>query len=305
VTAAQHARGVLWRWTQMLREETDGAWGRAELVGAIEAAERTCALPADELGAWRSVAADAPIPTPAGHHDRIAAHLELLLGRVQPLERETPPDRRDGMDVFTGAVDALHETGLLDDAAHDAWRGRAIRAWTPWLDEEAVEKVVHADLVAISVPPSTPDEEAEDERRRAEHAELIRRGDVVRVLVATGVVRDEEQVAVTAAVARTDSTELHFHALGPPQVDDLDDRPLSDRLPLPEHPPELSDDVGTRYRPVHSRPVGAGSHGSRPGVPTVVTGQWRYQPAMPVEAAVLTATSGDTVWTLRSGEATI
>jgi hypothetical protein len=287
VTRAERARTELWRVAADAARDEDGAvredWRRWELSGAVAAAERAGLLPADELAAWRSLVDGGALPPPAGADAAAAAaHLDGLRAALVPDARTPDPAGRAARRRFDGALAVLHEVGLVSDEDERAWRRRALEATAPWLDAAAVAEVVATPgWVAIPVPPPTPEEAAEDERRAALRPPRTVPGAVRRVLLVDAVAYSADGLAVAAAVDREGVLELHVHH----RITTVPDRgPFGP-------PPALRDDRGTTYAPAHDHPSAGG-----PGAGA--TGAWRYVPPLDPAATRLVAERDGTAWTL-------
>ena len=311
--AAREARTLLWEW---LGEADDPdaqqrAWKLARLGGMLDACERAGLLPAEEMRAWRGLAAgEAPASPPALDPAAARGHLEALLAALRPLSRDPEPGTLAASSRLDGALDALRQAGVLDDEEAAAWRTRSFEAKAPWLDRDDLEELAGYEgdglVFAIGVPARSPEEEAADAAADLELEALMRRGELRRVLTCRAPDR-HEGLAILAVVVRAEATEVLFHHVGPPHgefrggfADLAAFSALADAL----SPPELVDDAGTTYEPVSPRPVS--SHGSGgmpdPARPRVVTGVWRYAPAAPDTARRFTAALDGARWTFSARE---
>jgi hypothetical protein len=290
---SEDVRTLLWEWVGELDDDDPEqlAWKRAQADGMLMAAERARVLPAGELVEWRALAAGGVLRAAAGDRAAAERHLDDLLAALRPMTRETDPAARAASRRFSDALDALAAAGLVEEAE---WRRRALAAEAPWMDADEVDELSSGGgIYAVAIPPQSPEDELDDLRHADEMERLSRRGDARRVLVAPAIEHHDE-LAVVAAVLRTDSTELVFHRGGMP----FDGRPdlgafreIVDALT----PPALADAAGTPYEPAAPRPVSA----SGASESSAITGIWRYQPAAPVDLPELVATRNGARWVLR------
>ncbi len=284
--AGLEARTLLWEWIGE-REDPDPeqrAWKVAYCEGMVDACEHTGLLAAEEIAAWRALMADGAAPAAApGDAQAAERHLERLVAMVPPLSRDPDPEGATRRCRFHGALDALRAAGIVSDADERRWRSRAVVAEAPWLGPDEASQLAGIDgLYAISIPPTSPAEEAADAAAMREIDALCRRGEVRRVFLPDQPER-RDGLAIVAVVTRTDATEVVFHHVGEPEEDGL-------------AAPALADDLGIGYEPVTPGPVS--SHGSAGPRRRVMTGAWRYQPAAPDAAAAFSVALGTARWQL-------
>lgn len=284
--AALAAQTLLWEWASE-RDDPDPeqrAWKVIYCEGLLDACEHTGLLSAEEAGEWRRILADGGAPPPArGNREAAERHLDARLAAVPPMSRNPEPDVLSKSRRFHGALAALHAGGILSDEEEREWRSRGLATEGPWLDPDDIAQLSGFDGVyAISIPPTSPEEEAADAEAVREMDAVARRGRAKRVFVPTRLQR-HDGLAIVAVVTRTDSTEAVFHHVGGPQGDVTSGRASLEAFETTVNglvAPSLSDDAGTVYEPVSERPVGSHGTGGTPDPmrPRVITGTWRYQP---------------------------
>jgi hypothetical protein len=303
---AHATRTLLWHWHGEA-DDSDAeqrGWKRSRLEGMLLACERTGVLAAPEIERWRALASrdDASLPASADN-EAINKRLSGLMRDLRPMTRDEDPDRLRASRRFHGALQALADSGLIDHQGRSIWHERALAAEAPWLPSENVEQLVAGGgFFAIGVPARTPGEDAADEIARREYEKLMRRG-TLRSVALTRTPDRHEGLAVFGVVARSECTEVLFHLVGPPQGEfDGGFADLSAHSALVEGlvPPELTDDVATRYEPVARRPLSTHGAGGTPDPdrPRVLTGVWRYLPSAPDSAVTFVASLGSVRWTI-------
>jgi hypothetical protein len=275
-SAAREARLTLWEWI----DDDDPEY----VAGMIDACERTGVLDPDEIAAWRALLAGGSVPAAPGDAARAKSHLRALLADQPPLSRNPTPEGLSASWRLIGALEALSGTGLLSEAEHAEWHVESLRAQAPWLEAGEVDEIAGMEgFVAIAVPPESPEEEAQDQEWRERLERMSVTGEIVRVLVPRRISR-HEGMAIVALVVRTESVEVHFHAVGP-AGDISADLAYIEAMRSRTHrlvAPVLTDDAGTAYEAAGFGPV----HAS--GGASVTTGVWRYHPAPPPEATRFT-----------------
>ena len=267
----------------------------AYLEGTLLAYQRIGVLSSSEADRWRVRLAgpatdwDAEPGRPLLEADRAAGtrYLERLVAGVPRLRRKPTPEERAAGAECSSAIETLRAVGLLDEREHSEWSQRLLAAEAPWLDDPPPPS---EGPCAISIPPETPEEAAEDAAFEAAwavrpNAETTRR-------VVTGSPERHAGLAMIALAAHEDATSLHFHFVGEPA-------PFDDALDALV-PPPLRDDRGTAYEPVDPRPVSASSHSHEPDSDPrlVIIGTWLYTPAAPDEAATFEIEQAGGRWTL-------
>jgi hypothetical protein len=298
------ARTLLWEWVSE-REDPDPeqrAWKIHYCEGLIDACEAAGLLDADEVGRWRHVIAAGGQP-PAAQGDEQAAtdHLEDLLAAMAPMSREPAPEQLSSWRRFDGALSALHAAGILSDDDRRRWHSRSLAATAPWLDQDDISQLSGIEgAYAISIPATSPEEEAADAKAMADLETLSRRGRAREVFVPEALAR-HDGLAIAAVVARTEATEVLFHHVGGPQGDMRAGRRGLEGFSAAVDalvPPILTDNAGTRYEPVSQHPVGSHGTGGTPDPdrPRVITGVWRYQPPAPDGVETFEAVLGGASW---------
>lgn len=269
-------------------------WKRLYLEAMIEAAERTELLSAEELQRWRGVTDHDSWPAPPADEARVNAHLDDLLMQITPMTRAPDDLGHAARQRFHHALKTLHRAGVIGDSEHTNWQQRALALEAPWLESDELQSVASmgGGLVFMGIPPESPEQELEDMEAAEQAQRMAVRGDLVSVVVAPAVQR-QHGTAITAVVVRSESVEVHFHHLGPPQGEGMGHSRLNRFTSVIEGlaPTPLVDDLGTEYGPVADRPIS--SHGGGGNVdadhPLVITGAWRYTPAPPANAALIRA----------------
>jgi hypothetical protein len=296
--ATNRARVVLREWVREV-SDTDPeqrAWKLAYWNGMLSAAKTLELLSDHELSDWRQAATSGieSLPSPEVDPTAVDRYLSRLLDEVKPLTRTPNAAEHLARELFADARSALEAAGLLPSDESQMWRRWELERTAPWLTPDDVDELMSAEAmaIAIAVPASTPEEEAEDRRRDGETERRMARGAVETVLLPRAIER-VDGTALVGLVLREESVELHFHhvdrATGHGDETHFDRfREIIGTLA----PPDLTDDLGTRYEPIGHRPGSAHGSGVRPDPnrPTAITGMWRYLPAVPQEAAVLQAT---------------
>lgn len=284
--AAHETRLLLRDWVREVRDPDpqQREWKLAYATGMLEAAERAAPLPKSELDIWRTVMDDGELVLvpPTVYAKAGDAHLEELLSRVTPMRREADDAGHAARQRFHHGLEALHGAGILDDHSHDHWRSRALAAEAPWLGSEGIAEIVETSdgFFAVGIPAESAEQEEQDRVERERWQRLSRRGALGRVLVAPTVERIDG-LALLALVLRSESIELLFHHVGPPQGQGPDEQGYFERFTVVTdalRPPGLKDDLGTVYEALSNRPGSSHGTGGRPDPerPMVVTGSWRY-----------------------------
>lgn len=302
--ARKLVQGLLWQWIDEL-DDPDAeqrGWKVDYVDGMLAATEAFGLLETDELVAFREIAAAGSVPPAVGDRAVAEAQLETLKAELRPMRRDPDPDGLQAAQRFHGALEALTAAGLLSPEAGADWHGRALGAEAPWLDDPHGITSQAGFAYAIAIPPETPEEAADDALAMEQIERMSHSGDIREVLVSPRPAR-VEGLAITAVISRTESVDLHFHHVGPPQGElstgfaNLEAfRSMVDALT----PPALRDDVGTVYEPAGSRPVSSTGTGGMPDPqrPQVIKGHWRYFPAPPENATSFAVTQGDGHWSL-------
>lgn len=265
----------------------------AYLEGTLLAYQRIGVLSSSEADRWRVRLAgpatdwDAEPGPPLPEAARAAGirYLERLVAGAPRLRRQPTPDERAAGAECSSAIETLRAVGLLDEREHSEWSRRLLAAEAPWLDDPPPGE----GPCAISIPPETPEEAAEDAAFKAAWAARPKAETTRRVV--TGSPERHAGLAMIALSVHEDATSLHFHFVGEPaRFDDALDALA---------PPALRDDRGTAYEPVDPRPVSASSHSHEPdSAPQVIIGAWLYTPAAPDEAATFEIEQAGGRWTL-------
>jgi hypothetical protein len=289
---AHRARLVLHEWARRPDPDPDQQrWKTLYLEAMIEAAGRTGLLETDELARWRTVTDHDSWPSPAADPLRVDAHLEALFAQLTRLRREPDPQALAAGARFRNALTTLHRSGAISDEDHAGWHARALHVHAPWLDDGDLRTIAGmSGAVAIAIPPNTEEEALQDAAALA-RPEPPTDTTLVRVHPARSIER-HGGTAITALVLRSGCFDVHFHHVGGPHGDTaVRDHPAAFRAALENvPPPAVSDDRGTPYEPVSVGPKSAQGVGGGPDPQRllVITGAWRYQPAVPLEAASLT-----------------
>jgi hypothetical protein len=266
----------------------------ARVEGTLLAYERISVLSRSEADRWRLRLAgaapdwDAEPEPPLPEASRAAGlrYLERLVAGVPRLRRNPTPEERAACAECSSALEALRAVGVLGDREHGDWSRRLLAAEAPWLDDPPPPGEAPW---AISIPPETPDEAAEDAAFEAAWAARPKAETTRRVV--TGSPERHAGLAMIALTVHEDATGLHFHFVGEPALDDALEA-LS--------PPALRDDRGTAYEPVDPRPVSASSHSREPDTDPrrVIIGAWLYTPAASDEATTFEIEQAGLRWTM-------
>jgi hypothetical protein len=284
-------RWSLWQSLQWCAQDDDGT---QEFEAALTTLDRLDRLPQPELDAWRA-ALDGELPPDAsGTREAAERHLAALLDGVGPVRRDAGEEDRAAALAFSGALRALSRTGVLDEAASSRWWRDLQARQTPWLEPEELDDLAEAartgSLIAIAVPPETPEEADEDADWEREAELLLRRGEVVETRGAEAV-RRVDGVAIVAVTLRTESVEVLFHAVGGASAGSGVQQRMEAFHQLVDglHAPALSDEAGGTYAPASKTPIDAHGAGGMPDQdrPQVVTGRWRFLPAPAPDAGTL------------------
>ncbi|MGH2797490.1 MAG: hypothetical protein ACRDM0_07400, partial [Thermoleophilaceae bacterium] len=209
-----------------------------------------------------------------------------------------PEERAAGAEC-SSALEALRAVGALDEREHTEWSRRLLAAQAPWLDEPTPSP--GEGPWAISIPPETPEEAAQDAAFEAAWAARPKAETTRRVF--TGSPERHAGLAMIVLAVHEDATSLHFHSVGEPAPVDAPSphskRAFDDALDA-LGPPALRDDRGTAYEPMEPRPVSASSHSSEPDSDPrrVIIGTWLYTPAARDEAATFEIEQAGQRWTL-------
>jgi hypothetical protein len=296
------ARTQLWGWVAQLEgcDESERGWSLEHFDAMLLASERTGLVPVDELERFRSLGAGATLDTTRGDSAVARRHLDALATALRPMSRTPDDGAWEASQRFHDAQMSLEKAGLLDGAALDATRRKAVEAELPWLDDE--EMAAHASgtgPMLVAIPASSPEEIAQDAAFERDHELMLRRGDVVRVLTCGEIAR-HHGLAVTAVVLRTESTEVHFHHLGKPEGEGPEDPAAFFDAAEAIGPADLRDDAGTSYAPAPCFPTSASGPGGVPDPerPRVIVGNWRYVTPAPAGERTFTVTLGDATWTI-------
>jgi hypothetical protein len=274
--------------------------------GTLLAYQHIGVLSSSEADRWRVRLAGAATdrdaepepPPPEAVHAAGARYLERLVADVPRLRRNPTPEERTAGAECSSAFEALRAIGVLDEREHAEWSRRLLAAEAPWLDDPPPPG---EGPWAISIPPETPEEAAEDGASEAAWAARPKAETTRRVV--TGSPERHAGLAMIALAAHEDATSLHFHFVGEPAPVDAPSpdsmRAFDDALDALV-PPTLRDDRGTAYEPVDPNLVSASSHSSEPDSDPrlVIIGAWLYTPAAPDEATTFEVKYAGGRWTL-------
>jgi hypothetical protein len=226
-----------------------------------------------------------------------ARYLERLVAGAPRLRRNPTPEERAAGAECSSAFEALRAVGVLDEREHSEWSRRLLAAQAPWIDDPPPGEGPWA----ISIPPETPGEAAEDAAFEAAWAARPKAETTRRVV--TGSPERHAGLAMVALSVHEDATGLHFHFVGEPAPADAPSphsmRDFDDALDALV-PPALRDDRGTAYEPVEPRPASASSHSHEPESDPwrVIIGAWLYTPAAPDQATTFEIEQAGQHWTL-------
>jgi hypothetical protein len=278
----------------------------AYLEASLLAYQRIGVLSSSEADRWRvrlAAAAtewDAELELPLPKTVRAAGtrYLERLVADVPQLRRNPTPEERMARAECSSAIETLRAVGVLDAREHSEWSRRLLAAEAPWLDHRPPPGEGPS---AVSIPPETPEEAAEDAAVEAAWAARPKAERTRRVV--EGSPERHAGLAMIALAVHEDATSLHFHFVGEPApVDEPSphsERAFDDALEALV-PPALRDDRGAAYEQVDPRLVSASSRSHEPDSDPrlVIIGAWLYTPAAPDEAATFEIEQAGGRWTL-------
>jgi hypothetical protein len=284
------------------RDPDEPAWEPAYFEGTLLAYERIGVLSGSEADRWRVRLAGAAAggdaepepPLPEAFRSAATQYLERLVAGAPRLRRNQTPEERARDAECSGALEALRAVGLLDEREHTEWDRRLLAMQAPWVDDPPPPG---EGPWAISIPPKTPEEAAEDAAFEAAWAARPKAKTTHRVV--TGSPQRHAGFAMIALVVHEDATSLHFHFIGEPAPVDRPSRDFEEVLDALD-PPTLRDDRGIAYEPIEPRPVSASSHSSEPDSDPrrVIIGAWLYTPAAPDGPATFEIEQANQRWTL-------
>ncbi|MGH2701336.1 MAG: hypothetical protein ACRDJ2_06110 [Actinomycetota bacterium] len=299
--AIVHLHELVWDADDPAPEQRE--WKVSEAEGALLAFERLGVLSAEDAVSWRDRLvgrADAeaePIDSQAWASGKKV--LAELIDEVPQLRRQPSDEQIAKSAECAAAIDAFHAIGGLTDDERGEWQRKRLAKEAPWLDE--VPTPGDGVAIAISVPPETAEEAAEDRALEEEWAARPKAENVMRVIGGSSAV--QAGLAIVALVVHEDATTVHFHSVGDP-IPDEEDEALEGFTTAVDAltPPRLVDDQGTVYVAVGDRPASATGTGGFAGVSRrrVVAGSWQYKPAAPQAATRFEAELDGRTWTLRS-----
>jgi hypothetical protein len=276
----------------------------AYLEGTLLAYQRIGVLSRSEADRWRARLAGAAgdwdaepePPLPEAARAAGARYLERLVAEVPRLRRNPTPEERAADAECLSALEALRAVGALDECEHAEWSRRLLVAQAPWVDDPPPPG---EGPWAISIPPETPEQAAEDAACEAAWAARPKAETTRRVV--TGSPERHAGLAMIALAVHEDATSLHFHFVGERAAADHSLMAFDEVLDALV-PPALRDDRGVAYQPVDARPVSASSHSSEPDPDPrrVIIGTWLYTPAAPDEATTFEIEQAGQRWTLRA-----
>jgi hypothetical protein len=139
-------------------------------------------------------------------------YLERLVAGVPRFRRNPTPEERAADAECSSALEALRAVGALDDREHTEWSQRLLAAQAPWLDEPTPSP--GEGPWAISIPPETPEEAAQDAAFEAAWAARPKAETTRRVV--NGSPERHAGLAMIALAVHEDATSLHFHFVGEP-----------------------------------------------------------------------------------------
>lgn len=280
-------------------------WKVSEAEGALLAYERLGILSTEDVASWRDRLlgrirdADAETIDSAAWASGMEV-LSKLVDEVPQLRRQQSDEHIEKSAECAAAIDAFYAVGGLTDDERGEWQRKRLAKEAPWLEE--VPTPGDGVAIAISVPPETEEEAAEDRALEEEWAARPKAEQVVRVI--SGLSERHAGVALVAVVVHEDATSVHFHSLGEPVEDEDEEFEAFGTAVDGLKPPRLVDDQGTEYVAIGDRPSSATGTGGMPGVARrrVITGAWQYTPAAPATATQFEATLGEQQWVLPAPE---
>jgi hypothetical protein len=164
---------ALARLERLLRDASDpdpAQWTPepAYIEGALLAYQRIGVLSRSEADQWRARLVSAAMgrdaepepPLPEAARAAGVRYLERVVAGVPRFRRNPTPEEGAAEAECASALQALRAVGALDEREHTEWSRRLLAARAPWLDDPT--RPPGEGLWAISIPPGTPEEAAED-----------------------------------------------------------------------------------------------------------------------------------------------